>query len=320
MDKILVPAAAMMLLMAGSLQAADSSAEASAKAQTLRLDDQGRLRQASTSRDEEFMQRVAEMKKLVDEGRPDRVRKAIKQLKLDFSEIAGADFNAFTDAEVLLARGKLYKAAWRYEKFLDDYPDSTLRDAALEREFQIASEFLAGRRKTVLIFKLRAYDDGIKIMEKISDRTGSADIAKNASLAVAQNYEKRKKYDQAYLKWSQISTRWPTGETGKDALLGMARTKYAAYRGPVFDASGLVSAKSYYENFRLRYPGEAQKIGVDEILSRIYEQLAEKNLLIAKYYERTGSNLAANLYYQMVVDTWPNSKAATTAREALNQK
>ena len=67
-------------------------------------------------------------------------------------------------------------------------------------------------------------------------------------------------------------------------------------------------------------PEEAKKIQVDEILTRIGEQLAEKNLLIAKYYERTGSAEPANMYYQMVVDSWPNTKAAQTAKDKMNKK
>jgi outer membrane protein assembly factor BamD (BamD/ComL family) len=288
--------------------------------ETWRLGEGGQWQQAAGNKQEEFLLRVAQIKKLVDAGQPNKVRQAAKQLKADFPEIAGADFDSFIEAEVLLAQGKLTKAVKQYDKFLDDYPSSPLKDAALEREFGIGMEFLGGRKKTVLIFRVRGYDDGVKIMEKISDRAGSADIAKRASLAVAQSYENRRKYNEAYLKWSEISTRWPTGETGKDALLAMARTKYAAFRGPAYDGSGLISAKSYYENFKLRYPEEAQKLQVDEILSRIGEQLAEKNLQIAKYYSRTGSTGPANMYYQMVVDNWPQSKVAQTAREKLSQK
>jgi hypothetical protein len=290
-------------------------------AETWRLGDEGQWQQTAGSKDEEFLLRVAQIKKLVDTGQPRKVLEAAKQLKVDYPEIAGADFNSFIEAEVLFARGKLTKAVKQYDKFLDDYPASPLRDAALEREFGIASDYLAGRKKSVLlIFRISGFEDGVKIMEKISDRAGIADIAKRALIAVAQSYEKRHKYNEAYLKWSEISTRWPTGQTGKDALLAMARTKYSAYRGPEYDGSSLISAKSYYENFRLRYPQEARQIQADDILSRIGEQQAEKQLGIAKYYERTGSIEPANMYYQMVVDNWPQSKAAQTAKEKLNRK
>ena len=290
-------------------------------AETLRLDEQGQLQKAADSNDEQYLLRVAEIKKLVDAGKPDKVKKAVKQLKKDFPGVAGKDFDSFMEAEVLLAGGKLTKAVKQYDDFLDKYPISPLKDAALNRQFEVATEFLAGRKKTILmVFRVSAFDDGVKVMEKISDRTGTADIAKNALLTVAHSYEKRKQYNEAYLKWSEISTRWPTGQIAKDALLAMAKNKYAAFRGPVYDGSSLISAKTYYENFKLRYPEEAQELKVDDILTRISEQLAEKNLLIAKYYDRTGSAGPANMYYQMVVDNWPNTKAAQMAKEKISKK
>jgi len=290
-------------------------------AETLRLDEQGQLQKAADSNDEQYLLRVAEIKKLVDAGKPDKVKKAVKQLKKDFPGVAGKDFDSFMEAEVLLAGGKLTKAVKQYDDFLDKYPISPLKDAALNRQFEVATEFLAGRKKTILmVFRVSAFDDGVKIMEKISDRTGTAVIAKNALLTVAHSYEKRKQYNEAYLKWSEISTRWPTGQIAKDALLAMAKNKYAAFRGPVYDGSSLISAKTYYENFKLRYPEEAQELKVDDILTRISEQLAEKNLLIAKYYDRTGSAGPANMYYQMVVDNWPNTKAAQMAKEKISKK
>ena len=293
------------------------SCAAPAKPQTVRLDRQGQWQPSDAARQEQYLLRVAEMKKSVDAGKPGKVRSAIKQLKKDYPEIAGEDFNSFAEGELLLAKGKITGAIRQYNTFLDDYPVSPLRDAALQRQFDIGSEFLAGRKKTILIFRVRAYDDGVKIMEKISDRTGSAEIAKNALLAVVHSYEKRKKYEEAYLTWSQINSRWPTGQTGKDALLGMARNKYATFRGPLYDGSGLVSAKSYYENYKLRYPEDAQRLGINEILTKINEQLAEKNLLIANYYKKTGQPTPANMYYQMVVDNWPDTAAANTAKQKL---
>ncbi len=289
-------------------------------AETLRLDEQGQWQKAADSNDQQYLLRVAEIKKLVDEGKPDKVKKAVRQLKKDFPGVAGKDFDSFMNGEVLLASGKVTKAMRQYDKFLDDYPSSTLRDAAIARQFEMAMEYLNGRKKTVLFFRVSAFDDGVKMMEKVSDRMGNADIAKRALVSVARAYEKRKQYNEAYLKWSEISLKWPTGEIARDALLAMAKNKYDSFNGPAFDASSLISARTYYENFRLRYPEEAKKLNIDEIFKRIDEQLAEKNLLIARYYERTGSTGPANMYYRMVTDKWPDTQAAQTARQKISQK
>jgi outer membrane protein assembly factor BamD (BamD/ComL family) len=191
----------------------------------------------------------------------------------------------------------------------------------MDRQFAIATAFLGGQKKRVLgVFKMSTYDEGIKIMEKISDRAGDAPIGINAAVAVAQSYEKRGMFAEAYHKWSEISSRWPTGQIGKDSLLNMARCKHAAYKGPKYNASDLISAKSYYENFKLRHPEDAEAIEVDKILKQIDEQLACKEFNTGKYYQQTGNKQSANLYYQMVVDNWPGSAAADMAKGAMNEK
>jgi outer membrane protein assembly factor BamD len=155
-------------------------------------------------------------------------------------------------------------------------------------------------------------------MERITDRAGDAPIAKKAAVAVAKSYENRRKFNGAYHKWSEVSSLWPTGPLGKDALLGMARCKHAAYIGPRYDASNLVSAKSYYENFRVRHPGDAAKIDVDGRLKQINEQLAYKQFSIGRYYQKTGNEQSANLYYRMVLRNWPDSTAAKMAKTAMD--
>ena len=290
-------------------------------AETWRLEQGQEWKAVSAEGKDKYLLAVAEIKKLVVTGKAEQAREAFDKLKKDFPEIAGPDLDAFIKAEMLFCKGKFTKAVRAYDKFLKEYPESGLYEAALDREFSIATSFLAGRRITVLgIFKMKGYATGVKIMERISDRAGDAPIAKKAAVAVAKNYEDRRQFDAAYYKWSEISDRWPTGPLGRDALLSMARCKHAAYRGPKYDASNLASAKSYYENFKLRYPEDDAIIVVDERLKQINEQLAYKRLNIARYYHKTGQEQSANLYYQMVLDNWPGSSAAEMAREMIDKE
>jgi len=288
-------------------------------AETWRLGEEGQWK--AVSAEDRYLLAVAEIKKLVNTGQTKAVGQAIGKLKKDFPEIAGPDLDAFMKAEMLYASGKFTKAARAYDKFLAEFPTSEFYEAAMDRQFAIATAFLGGQKKRVLgVFKMSTYDEGIKIMEKISDRAGDAPIGINAAVAVAQSYEKRGMFAEAYHKWSEISSRWPTGQIGKDSLLNMARCKHTAYKGPKYNASDLISAKSYYENFKLRYPKDAEAIDVDKILKQIDEQLACKEFNTGKYYQQTGNKQPANLYYQMVVNNWPDSTAANMAKEAMKEK
>jgi outer membrane protein assembly factor BamD (BamD/ComL family) len=267
-----------------------------------------------------YLLAVSELKELINQGKADELADAVARLKRDYPEIAGPDLDAFLEGEKYFAADKFTKAVRAYDTFLTRYPESPLYDAALDRELAIAQAYLTGHKKTVLKFvRLRGYAEGVRIADKVIDRAGDSPIAVRASLAVAESYEKRAKYQDAYERWSLISSRWPTGEIGKNALLAMARCKHAAYRGPKYDSSDLVSARSYYENFMTRYPEDAKKYEIEKRLEQITEQLAYKEYTIADYYERTGSGESADIYCNLILGEWPKSTGAKRAKDILEE-
>jgi len=292
---------------------------------TLRLDKDQQWKPVSAEGPDRFLLAVAEAKELVNAGEVEAARDAFDALKQDFPEIAGPDFGMFVKAELFYCEGRFVKAARSYDKLLTEYSKSSLRQAALERQFAIGSAYLAGRKKVVLGFiKLSGYAEGVSIMEKVTDRAGiDSPLGLEAALAVANSYEERQKHEEAYLKWWEVSLEYQTGQVGRDALHGMARCKHAAYnkepehKRHFYDASRLSTAKSCYERLRLLFPEDAKEVGVDEILRQINEQLARKQLSIGQYYQAVGNRQAAILYYDMVVTDWPGTEAAQTARELL---
>ncbi len=302
-----------------------SSASWSASAQTWQLDKGKIWKDVPDERKDQLLPALAEANRLVNAGETKAAQQAFDTVRKNFPEIAGPDLDLFIKAEMFYCKGKLAKTVRSHDKLLAEHARSAFRDAALERQFAIATSFLAGKTKMVLgIIRMKRYAEGIAIMEKITDRTGfDTQMGIDASVAVAKNYEERKMLNEAYLKWWEISLHRETGAIGRDALLGMARNKHAAYnkhpehKRSLYDASSLSTAQSSYERFRLLFPEEAARIGVDKILADIYEQLAYKQLSIARYYQKVGNRQAANLYYDMVTRDWALSKAAETAREML---
>ncbi|MHC4431587.1 MAG: outer membrane protein assembly factor BamD [Planctomycetota bacterium] len=296
-----------------------------ASANTWRMDREQQWKGISAERRGSFLLALANADRFVNSGQARAAQASFDAIKNDFPEIAGPDFDLFVEAELYFCKGKLAKTIRTYDKLLSEQPASSFRDAALKRQYAIAERFLAGEKKSIVgIIKLSRYGEGIAIMEKITDRTGFDTVmGVEASLAVARNYEAREKYNEAYLKWWEISLHWQKGPVGRDSLHGMARCKLAVYnrhpehRRPLYDASCLNIAKSSYERFGLLYPNDAVEIGAYEKVREIDQQLAEKQLAIGRYYQRVGNIQAANLYFDMVVSSWPNSRAAETAREML---
>ena len=291
-------------------------------ADTWWLGDDQQWKPVSPEGPESFLLAVSEAKKLVNSGQVKAAREAFGRLEKDFPELAGPDFDAFIEAELLFGQAKFTGAVRGYEKLLNDYPESRFRDAALDRLFATGTAYLGGQKKRVFwLFSIRGYAEGVKIMERITDRVGlDSALGLRAAKAVAESYEKRRLYDEAYLKWWEMSLQWQTGPIGRDTLLGMARNRHASYNKPAesrrthYDSSRLVSARSWYEKVQSLYPEDANRLGVEDTIRRIDEQIALKQLGIARYYQRTGKARAANLYYDMVIADWPDTRAAATAR------
>jgi hypothetical protein len=169
------------------------------------------------------------------------------------------------------------------------------------------------------------------------------ELGANATVEVAGSYEHRAKkdienYELAYFKWLEayetydrslrVSSSQPTGEIGKDSLLGMGRCRELSYRGPTYDATvlrgqpftehGIYSgAQGCYQEFKAKYPQDAPRFNIDQKLKHIAEELARKDLHTGSYYEKVGNRQAANLYYQMVLRDWPGTPAAGTAQKLL---
>ena len=88
-----------------------------------------------------YLMAVAQIKQLVNTGQSEAAGAAIEKLKEDFPEITGADLDAFFAAEMLFCEGRFVKAARAYDKFLAGYSGSKLHEAALDRQFGIATAF-----------------------------------------------------------------------------------------------------------------------------------------------------------------------------------
>ena len=264
---------------------------------------------------------ISQLKQLAAEGKTKKLLAEIPSVESKFPASQQKEVHAFLMAEVEYSRSKFAKAMRKYDAFLREYPQSPLYDAAIDREVEIGTAFLSGMKKPVLkVFKIKGYAEGEKILDKVSDYAGISPVGLDSQLTIARKLEQRGKFEDAYQRWSQISLSWPTGEIGKESLFAMGRCKHASYRGPKYDGLSLVSGRTYYENFLQRYPQEAGEYQISRRLEQIEQQLAYKNLVTARYYKSSGQKQAANFYYQMVIEKWPQSVAAQMAESDINEQ
>lgn len=298
-----------------------------ATAETWRLKNGDRWESVASDPEARYRHAISELKELAQAGDKRGVKATLKQIEEEFPDRVGPDLGLYINGELLYWQNHYDRALAKFEKMLKNYKGSAYSAPALQREFDMAQAYLEGRKKVVLGFlRISGYEEGISLMEKVSDRAGLDEpnsIGLRAAIAVAEHFEAKEKYSEAYLKWSEIASYCETEPVGKRALYRMAEDNLAAYdkpaeaKRPHYDGTRLTTAKTYYAKYLALYPADAKENEVPARIQHIDEEMAYKQLAIGQFYRRTGKRQAAGLYFDLVVREWPNTQAGALAKEAL---
>ena len=89
-----------------------------------------------------------------------------------------------------------------------------------------------------------------------------------------------------------------------------AQSALARFPGVSYDDSALLEARERFLSFRERYPEFAEQENISAFVRRIDETLAQKHLMVGKWYGRHQHSESAGIYYREVVSRWPDSVAA----------
>ena len=286
--------------------------------ETLRLDEDD-WQSISSSPDVAFIKAISELKQFATEGKVDQFNDAVLQMRSDFPDRTDDEFDSYVEAEEFYANAKWVKAVKAYDAFLDSFPNGNLYESAIERQLSIATAYLNGEKRVILKFiKLSAMEDAAAIIYKIVERCDDDPMSQRALVMLANSYARNKEYLSARQTWSEINFRWSTGKIGRDSLLQLAYNSHSAYNGPNYDPSPLNSALTYYSQFKDMHAELADENQIDERISMVDEQLAYKEYTIGDYYSRTDHNEAAGIYYNYVVENWPQSAAAKMSSARLS--
>ncbi|MEN8128204.1 MAG: outer membrane protein assembly factor BamD [Planctomycetota bacterium] len=288
-------------------------------ADTYHLSAENSWQNVADSPESEYLLAVSKIKQQLLTGTKSDVIDALEQLKSDFPDMTGDEIEAYLEAEKLYAKAKWHKAATVYKKFIDTWPDSVLRPAAMERVYSIATAYLQGqKRRYILVLNLSAFDTGAELMLDIAEKAGTAPIALRALTTLAENQEREERFIEAFDTWQMIADGWETGQIRKTAILRMAKAKHASYDGTQYDATALEEARWLFEDYKTNpYTNDAEQQEADKTIALITEQLAYKEYETGIYYERTENPDVANKYYQKILRDSPDSKAARMAQARM---
>lgn len=216
-----------------------------------------------------------------------------------------------------------YKALYDYEAIIKQHPGSDVFETAVVREMEIAQNYLDGmRRKLWGLFRVEpARQLGEELMIRVQERLPGSRVSEDAAFRLAEHYYKTRRLDLAAEMYDIFLRNYPESENAKAALLGQIYSNVAQFKGPAYDASGLIEAQVLLDRFVRRYPADALRSGIAEGLgTRIDESRAEQMLETAGWYLKRGDGPSARFTYRRLLRRHPATNAAQIALREMEAR
>jgi hypothetical protein len=270
---------------------------------------------------------VAEARRLIVDGQPDRAERLLTRWLDEAEQRAGIP--DFLMAEALLARGDArvadrdeFEAFFDYEELIREYPETEAFGRAIEREVEIAIAYADGmRRKLWGLRILDATDVAIEILIRTQERLPGSALAERAAIELADHFYERREIALAGEAYGLYVENFPNGAEARRAARRQIYTDIARFRGPRYDASMLLDAQVRIRRFMERFPADAERRGINAgLIDRLDESLAAQLLASAEWYLDVGEDASARLTMRRLIDRYPATLAAKAAARMLEER
>lgn len=212
-----------------------------------------------------------------------------------------------------------YWALYDYQEIVQRYRSSEFFPRAVEREYEIGKRYLNGLRTKIFWIRLEdATPLGEEIMVRVQELLPGSALAEKAGIELADYYYRKRELAMASEAYDVFLRLYPRSVHREHAMKRRIYANIARFKGPNYDASGLVEAQFLIKDFAERYPAEAERAGMsDALVTRLDESAAAQMLESARWYIRRADGVSAKLMLDRLERKHPSTAAAVTARELM---
>ena len=210
--------------------------------------------------------------------------------------------------------GKYYIAFQNYQKAVDNFPHVNNIDEIISREFNIGNIYASKSNPRVLGAEIMtSYDKAIEIYKKVVENAPFGKLADEAQFKMAMTMKDAGRYDEATIAFQKIVDDYPASKLYERSRYEMANSAYKASLSPAYDAAPTDKALKAFEEFASTNADEKLTKEAHTTIKRLKNKAAEKSFMTAEFYEKQKHYVSAIIYYQDVIDRYPDSISAETA-------
>ncbi|MEP2446553.1 MAG: outer membrane protein assembly factor BamD [Balneola sp.] len=172
-------------------------------------------------------------------------------------------------------------------------------------------------QKGITKFEEGSYGDAAEIFETVTRVGRGSEYAQEAQYYLAESYFNQERYILAEAEYNRFITFYPRDLKRQEVDYKKALSIYHQSPRYRLDQSATRRAIEEFQLFNSRYPDSRFVTESAGKINELREKLARKYYESAQFYSRTDQYKAATIYYDLVIDRYPESKWAETA--LLNQ-
>ncbi len=234
----------------------------------------------------------------------------------------------FMTAECYFFDNQYAKARNSYDALTKAYENSRYNDRMAARLFAIGRywENMADAHHYVAFApnfwdkKRPLFDtngNAIKVYSSVQMQNANGTFADAAVMASGNNFFRNGRYTEASEQYDTLCENYPNSQYLMRAYLLNLQCKLQMYNGPHYDSKPLEDAEKIANHLCTFYGPEMSpemKAEVREIQNHFVEQKAERDMVIAQYYENKKYYGSARNYYRYIQQDYPNTEIAGQAQ------
>lgn len=233
-----------------------------------------------------------------------------------------ADDNQFLRGEIRMRQGKHLDAAKEFQQVVSGYPQSDLFDQVIEKQYDIADHYyelgVANQDKGWWrLRRNRPFKHALEVYNMVIDNQPFTSAAAEAQYKVGLCHHTRKEYTEAAYEYRRVIEDYASSDWVDEASHGLAVCYYESSLPPEYDQAPSQLAISAIDDFKSLFPGDSRVEELDAKRKEMRERIATQRLQTAAFYERRRKFKAAEMYYEVVVEQFPETSAAAKAGEWL---
>ena len=247
----------------------------------------------------------------------EEAKREFKKLLKSYPKSAEAAESQYYLGLVEEAQGNLYEAFQAYQKVMDKYPFSQRIQEIIEREYKIGEAFMSGTKRKTLGVALPVENPAVEIFAKVVDNSTYGPLAAKAQYKLGLVLKGLGQYYEAEDAFNKVISNYPDSEWAPAAKFQIASARAAVSRGSDYDQGATKDAKQKFEEFVQEHPDAVLSRQAEENIQHLKNKEAEGGYNIAAFYEKQGDCKAAEIYYNDIINNYPDTLWAAKALARL---